>query len=218
MDVIDALRTRNSTRAFRPDPVDDAVLWRILDAAREAPSWSNTQPYQLAVASGAACDAIRADMLAAVDSTMPEGEYPLLVEYPTPLKERRHATGYGLYAALGIAREDRAARAAQFRKNFAFFDAPTVMFLFAHDALGVYAVLDAGIFLEALMVSATALGVQTCAQAALASFPQVVRKHFDVPAGYKLLCGLSLGYASDDVVNTYRPARLDVDGLLIKPR
>src|SRR5262245_39387393 len=66
MDVVTALKTRSSIRAFKRDPVDDAVLRRVLDAAREAPSWSNTQPYLLALANGARCDALRADMLNAV--------------------------------------------------------------------------------------------------------------------------------------------------------
>ncbi len=218
MDVLEAMRKRNSTREFKPDPVDEATLRAILDAAREAPSWSNTQPYLVAMAGGARCDALRADMLAAYDTAVPDGDYPLLVEYPSPLRERRHATGYGLYAALGIAREDRAARAEQFRKNFSFFGAPAVMFLFAHDALGVYSVLDAGLFLEALLLAATAVGVSTCAQAALAGFPDVVRRHFRVPERYKLLCGVSLGYAVEGRVNAYRPERLSVDELLIEPK
>ena len=218
MDVVEALRKRNSTRAFRPDPVPDDVLRAILDAAREAPSWSNTQPYLIAMASGPKCAALRHDMLDAFDTKVPDGDYPLLVEYPTPLRERRHATGFGLYDKLGIAREDKPARAMQFRKNFAFFDAPAVLFLFAHDALGVYSVLDAGIYLGAILLAATNVGVQTCSQAALASFPDVVRKHFDVPERYKLLCGVALGYAADDVVNSFRPARLSVEQMTIPPR
>ena len=42
---IDALlRRRTSIRAFRRDPVDGAVLERIITGALQSPSWSNTQP------------------------------------------------------------------------------------------------------------------------------------------------------------------------------
>jgi nitroreductase len=218
MDLLTALANRSSIRAFKPDPVDEARLLRLLEAAGEAPSWSNTQPYLVAVANGALCEAVRKDMLAAADSRVPEGEYPIPLEYPTPLKERRQATGYGLYGVLGIERSDRPARAEQFRKNYAFFGAPVVMFLFCHEALGHYSVLDAGIWLQSLMLAATADGLGTCAQAALASYPDVVRKHFDVPAGYRLLCGLALGHPADDPVNRFRPARLPVEELLIPAR
>lgn len=217
MDVVTALRTRSSIRAFKPDAVDDAIVRRVLDAAREAPSWKNTQPYRLAVATGARCDALRQEMLAAIDTRVPEGDFSMQLDYPAPLKERTQATGYGLYAALGIAREDREARAAQFRKNWAFFDAPVAMFLFTHAALREWAVLDAGLFLEALMLAATSEGLGTCAQASLGSFPDVVRRHFEVPAEYRLLCGIAVGYAADDPVNAFRPARLSVDEILLPP-
>jgi nitroreductase len=217
MDVVTALRTRSSIRAFKPDPVDDATLRRVLDAAREAPSWKNTQPYRLAVASGEKCEALRAEMLAAIDSRVPDGDFSMIIEYPPPLKERTQATGYGLYAKLGIQREDREARAVQFRKNWAFFGAPVVMFLFVHDALREWAALDAGIYLEALMLAATNEGLGTCPQASLGTFPDIVRKHFEVPPSYKLLCGIALGYAAEDVVNTFRPARLSVDEILLSP-
>jgi nitroreductase len=212
------VRARSSVRAFASTPVTDAQVERVLELAGEAPSWSNTQPYRVAVANGPACDALRKDMLHAADTRIPEGEYPMLFEYPSPLKERRHATGYGLYAALGIAREDREGRAAQFRRNYAFFDAPCVLFLFAHEGLGDYAVLDAGLYLQTMLLAAQALGLATCAQAALAGYPDVVRAHFDVPAHHKLLCGVALGYAADAPVNAFRPARQPVSALRIPPR
>ncbi len=43
MDVIEAIKTRRSIRSFRPDPVSDKDLTIIMEAARWAPSWANTQ-------------------------------------------------------------------------------------------------------------------------------------------------------------------------------
>ena len=43
MDVIEAIKTRRSIRNFRPDPVSDKDLTIIMEAARWAPSWANTQ-------------------------------------------------------------------------------------------------------------------------------------------------------------------------------
>lgn len=211
------LRGRSSCRAFTGAVREDQIE-RVLALAAEAPSWSNTQPYLVAVANGPACDALRHDMLEASDTRVPSSEVPLLIEYPPPLKERRRATGHGLYAALGIAREDHDARARQFRRNYAFFDAPCVLFLFAHDALGAYAALDAGLYLQTLLLAARAVGLASCAQAALAAYPDVVRRHFDVPERYTLLCGVALGTAADVPVNRYRPARLPPSALRLDPR
>ncbi len=43
MDVLDAIRDRRSIRRFDGRPIDDATLETILEAARWAPSWANTQ-------------------------------------------------------------------------------------------------------------------------------------------------------------------------------
>ncbi len=218
MDVLAALRARRSIRAFRPDPVDATLLRQILEGAREAPSWSNTRPYLVAIATGERLEAIRAGMLAAVDAGVPTPEHAFPTDYPSPLRERRQATGYGLYATLGIDKRDLAGRQHQLRRNFAFFDAPAVMFLYVHEALGTWAVLDCGAFLQALLLQATALGLGTCAQATAGAYPEVVARHFAVPDRYRLMCGVAVGYSADAPVNTFRPEHAPVDELLIAAR
>ena len=49
MDLLHALRTNGSVRAFEPDPVDDATLHRILDTARFAPNGGNKQGWHVVV-------------------------------------------------------------------------------------------------------------------------------------------------------------------------
>jgi nitroreductase len=49
VDLIDALRTTGAVREFRPDPVPDAVLARVLDTARFAPSGGNRQGWRVVV-------------------------------------------------------------------------------------------------------------------------------------------------------------------------
>ena len=49
MDVFNCIRTRRTVRDFKPDPVPDAIIHKILQAARWAPSSSNTQPWHFIV-------------------------------------------------------------------------------------------------------------------------------------------------------------------------
>ncbi|MEM3466786.1 MAG: nitroreductase family protein, partial [Candidatus Jordarchaeales archaeon] len=49
MDFYEVVRTRRSIRSYKPDPVPDEVLKRVLDAARIAPSGSNRQPWRFIV-------------------------------------------------------------------------------------------------------------------------------------------------------------------------
>ena len=53
MDVFEAMKARRSCRSFRPDPVDEAVLDRILEAATWAPSPMNAQPWEFVVVTDA---------------------------------------------------------------------------------------------------------------------------------------------------------------------
>ena len=49
MDVYECLRTRRTVREFKPDPVSDESLGKLLSAARWAPSSRNQQPWRLVV-------------------------------------------------------------------------------------------------------------------------------------------------------------------------
>lgn len=49
MDLAAAMRTTGAVRTFRPEPVDDGTVARILELARFAPSGGNRQPWRVAV-------------------------------------------------------------------------------------------------------------------------------------------------------------------------
>jgi nitroreductase len=49
MDMLETIKNRRSIRKYKPDPVDDKTLETILDAARLAPSWANTQCWKFVV-------------------------------------------------------------------------------------------------------------------------------------------------------------------------
>jgi nitroreductase len=236
-ELSDLLASRRSIRDFRPDPVPTDVLADILSDAAQAPSWSNTQPYRLAIASGDRRDRLAAALCQRFDAALvarkggwrskvglllrgglPDGDFRVDLPYPADLVPARRATGFGLYKLLGIAREDHVARDAQMRRNFEFFGAPTVIFVFVHGGLRQFAALDAGIWLQSFMLAAHARGLGTCAQGALATWGGPVRAEFDVPATHKLICGVALGYPSDAPVNAYNPGRLEAAQLNLTPR
>ncbi|HZA24327.1 MAG TPA: nitroreductase family protein [Dehalococcoidia bacterium] len=49
MEVYECIRTRRTTREFKPDPVPEEVVYKILQAARWAPSSGNSQPWHFIV-------------------------------------------------------------------------------------------------------------------------------------------------------------------------
>ncbi len=206
------MQARYSCRAFKPDSVPKGVIESILDTARHTASWNNVQPWQVIVTSGAETDRFRKALLEEVRSGKPGPDLDWPEAYPDELGERRRTCGYALYNAVGIAREDRAARGRQSMRNFELFDAPHVAILHTPKILGAYGALDAGGFLTAFMSAATAQGLGTIAQAAVAGYPAVIRRQFGIGEDRLILCAISFGYAdTEHPVNNYRTEREPVE-------
>lgn len=230
-DFSEFVRSRRSIRSFKPDPIPEDLLNRILEDAKWGPSWTNTQPYFLAIASGDKVKRISEKYLQLFDDSLdaqhgkrfaklkmfltgkgkPDGDYKTYLPYPEELKPYRNKTGKDLYALLGIGREDRKARDAHWRKNFEFFGAPTVIFVFVHDGLKQFAAQDAGIMEQTLMLSAHANGLGTCPQGAIPTWASPVRAEFDIPKNYKFITAIAIGYPDESLINTFNPGRRDID-------
>lgn len=232
----DFVASRRTTRDFLPTPVPQELIDKLLTDAMTAPSWSNTRPYLVATAQGEVRDRISKDFLARWEQAskalgggflakaklfitrygLPTSDYKVNRVYPKELQPRSARVGAELYALLGIDRKDQKARQAQWARNYEFFGAPVSFFIFTHSGLGEYSVSDAGLFMQNLMLSAHAHGLGSCAQGASAVWADAVRKEFEVPKGYKLLCGIALGYPSDHKVNGFGADRLPISDIKLK--
>jgi nitroreductase len=193
--------------------VDRAVIEDILDAARYAPSGANTQPWQVAVVSGAKKHTLEQKLEAAfrngVEARMDYHYYP--TEWSEPYKSRRVACGLQLYLALQIGREDKQRRRDLWAANYRAFDAPAVLFFFLDASLQTGSYLDCGMFLQSIMLAALDKGLATCPQAALAEYPLIVKEELGYPETSILVCGMALGYEDRDAaINQYRVPRAQV--------
>ena len=205
---------RRSTRAYLPTPVADALLHEVLVQARLAPSGANLQPGAFVQVRGAVREALSADLVAAWQHGRTEAEDYSYFPQPLPhsLRRRQVAAAQAMYGALGVARDDRAGRDAQFARNFQFFDAPVALIVtIAHD-MGSGCYMDLGMTLYGLMMAAQAKGLSTCAIGALASYPNLIRSHLGLDASSHIVCGMALGYADPEApVNQTQTTRCALD-------
>ena len=203
MHVHDALMSRHSCRRFLPNPVPDAALHRILKAAGQAPSGHNTQPWKVYVVRGTTKDRLTDRALAASEgrtsmkASDPEFDY-YPVEWFEPYLSRRRATGFGLYGALGIGRDDKQARTDQMNRNYRFFDAPVGLFITFSRRLSVGTFMDVGMFIQSILAGARGEGLDTCGQVAWCDHHAMIREELGIDADELLACGMSLGYADKD--------------------
>jgi nitroreductase len=209
MDFETVIRTRFSARMFRSDPVPEGTLERILQLAQQTPSWCNCQPWQLVITRGEGTRRFREAISAhARSGAKPQPDFAFPAAYLGEYRERRKVCGVQLYESLQIGREDRDRAAQQALENFNLFGAPHTAIVTSEEALGVYGLLDCGLYVQSFMLAARNFEVDSIAQAALASYPDFVRAHFNLPANRKLVCGISFGYAaSDHPIHSYRTER-----------
>ncbi|MEY3890001.1 MAG: hypothetical protein RLY62_183 [Actinomycetota bacterium] len=236
--ISEFLASRRSTRDFLPTPVPNEILDQILTDALTAPSWSNTRPFKVAIATDEVRDRISNEFLSrwSVLSQimrrglknklrliysrygLPTSNRSIVKPYVAELRPRAQRVGKELYELFGVKRGDRTARDAQWGKNYSFFGAPVELFIYIHKSLHIYAASDAGLMMENLMLSAHAHGLGTCAQGAVNIWDDVIRREFDISKDYRLLCGLAIGYPSNSPVNSFQAHRIDVSEMVVKPK
>lgn len=217
-------QSRRSTRDFLDTPIDSALLEQILNDGVTAPSWSNTRPFMVAIAQGEQRDRISKSLVERLQASaeLPgqgaNPDFTHVIPYPDGLVERSQRVGKGIYDTLGIDRADKAARFRFLERNYEFFGAPVALFFFSHRGLDRFGTLDLGLYMQTVMLAAKVNGLGTCAQGYLGNYPDIIRAEFDVSDDYALVCGMSIGYASDHPINSWQAERLAMDELLVQPK
>ena len=206
MNVSEAVERRQSIRAFTDEPVGDELLADLLTKSSHAPSGGNVQPWRIYVVNGESMNRFREFIVERQPGAPAYDIYPPGLH--EPYRSIRFKNGEQLYAAIGIEREDKPGRLAQFAKNLDFFGAPAALFCFIDRAMGPPQWSDLGMFLQTFMLLAQEAGVDTCAQEAWAVHEPAVMEFAGVPEELRLFCGMAIGHADrDDPINDWRSER-----------
>jgi nitroreductase len=216
MNAIDCITGRSSVRAFRPDPVPRELLLEVIEAARWAPSYKNTQPWEVAILSGDKKAALSELLLKKL-----ENRDPITPDLTTPknwpeaeqkridhlIQSRQEATGIDLSAPENVLRSRRA--------NFRFYNAPHGIFLFQDNSLTEWSLFDLGLFAQNLMLSARAKGLGTVPQAFLTDYAKEVKEFLGLAESKRLVLGISIGYPDpESPANAMRSDRTEASELI----
>lgn len=213
--VTNAVLGRVSTRAFLPRRVERETVEEILELASRAPSGGNLQPWHVDVLAGEALEELKAAVRTSL-AARPAGEGLEFAVYPSPLPEpwrsRRFQSGEALYETIGIPHGDKAARLAQFARNYDFFGAPVGLFFSVGRLFDRPQWAHLGMFIQTLMLLAEERGLATCPQEAWAAVHETVAEHIALPPERILYCGMALGYADEAApVNRWRTQRAPLE-------
>ncbi len=213
MPLENSIKRRTSVRAFLDRPVNRVTVETILEEARWSPSGNNLQPWKVIAVSGAArsavCQLAKADLNQGDVNNCPGDAYPIRPEpLPEPYASRRIDLGADMFALLGVARADKAARHAWSLDNLDFFGAPVGIFFVIDRIMGHGQWASLGMFMQSVALAATAADLGTCFQEAWAPHRQNLHAHFKLDSNEILYCGMALGWPNASApINLFRPDR-----------
>lgn len=206
----EVIRSRQSIRQFLSKPVEKEVLREILQDAQYTPSNCNTQPWDVHIVSGEKKEELSKALINAFEKEQFSPDFTFDTnDFYDRYAERQKEQGKTYYEALGIAREDQEGRHKGVLRNFEFFNAPHVAFLFM-PSVGdnVRVASDIGMYAQSFLLSLTARGIGSIPQTILGMSADTVRQLLGVPDDMKLLFGISFGYPDKEAkANSFRMGR-----------
>lgn len=213
MELLEGIETRRSFRAFKSTPIPEEIMTKILKATSNSPSYTNTQPWEVAVVSGNKREELSKILYQLADSEATSNpDLPLPETWPPELETRSKEHGARRFRVLGIERENEQQRKELRLMNFEFYGAPCVLFLFMDRTLGSWSIFDMGLFVQNLILAAHSFGLGSCLQAALADYPDAIRQFLGMPETKQLVIGISIGYPDHEArINSYRSVKLSPD-------
>ena len=200
MEFDDVIRTRRSIRGFLPKPVPRALIRELLELAMRAPSSMNTQPWHFYVVAGAVLDRIRAGNVERNLAGVPHSrEFRLGPAYEGVHRDRQVGIAKQLFAAMGIARDDKAARQDWVLRGFRQFDAPvSIVITYDRSIHGSdIAPFDCGGVVNCLVNAAWARGLGCVINSQGIMQSPVVRAEAGIPDDQVIQTCVAMGWPDD---------------------
>ena len=206
MTVTEAMNTRSSIRAFKSDKVDRALLMEIFELAARTPSWGNTQPWEVFVATGDTLQRIKnryRDNYA--NGIIASPETPRPAEWSEAAVARREQLQPDMLRDCGDA-------VKQFgHLNQVMFNAPAVIYICMDSVLSEWSLYDIGAYSQSIMLTATELGLGTIPAITLTHFPDILHNELQIPKNLKVTIGIAIGYPdTQNDINNFVSARSPV--------
>jgi len=210
MDLLKAIKERKSIRAFRPDPVPKERIEEILKLSIHAPSAINLQPWEFIVVSGEEKERLSRRLLRAY-------------------KEKQIACGPGNVKPLPKTYGKRGAKTLELMKPFFeemrvdinqyinegscnFYGAPVAILLCLDDSFPNARLVDIGIALGYLVLTAHEFGLATCPIGLIVAYEDEIKDLLNIPENKNVSIGVALGYPNSNIpINRFKSQRDDLE-------
>ena len=217
MDVLEAVASRYSCRAFLPTPVPEKIVRDIVERAARAPSAGNMQPWRVYAHRRQAGRGIESAAGAAHGDRTAERRghrlHDLSGAADRALSRPAASRSASCSTSRSVCREKTSRRAIrQYSRNYQFFGAPVALFFAREKAHGPAQWADIGGYLQTVALLARGFGLHTCPQQAWVSFHRTVRVFLNLPDHLMIYSGMAVGYEDAAApINSWRSPREPLD-------
>lgn len=214
MELHKAIENRRSIRKFKPQSVPRETIETIIKKALWAPSWGNSQPWEIVAADGAVLEEFKKqNRQAMLDNMESKPDIDTPKSWPEPLISRYKEVGKSVLGALEIGRGDKQGRLQYYGAMNSLFDAPTLLMFVAKKELYLeYTMLDCGLLIQNICLLAEEQGLGTCLLAAAINYPEIAHRLLAIPEDRRLIVGMAIGWPDREAaVNNFERKRAALD-------
>lgn len=212
MEFKEVVNKRHSVRKFKADKISADVLEDIVRTAERTPSWENSQPWNVYIATGETLKQIK-EVWAGKYADKIKGSPDMPTGHRTNFSERSQKSMEDFMADVGVFSGDP--ELTDFLKaNELLFNAPALVYLTLGKGHTSWPVYDLGAFGMTLMLAAKEQGIDSIPAYEIVKFPAELRPLLSVPEDQEIIMGIALGYAEDDKLNEYVSSRLPLESIL----
>jgi len=214
MEFEKVVQSRHSVRDFSEHDVESELIRKIVELAQRAPSWVNSQPWKVYVATGDSLEQIKtnyqqqeqAEVKAAPDfPTMHRDDWSSATQ--ANMKQWRHEIVHH-FPNFDEAHEQMTAASSNLNH------APAILYLTIPKNSSNWSIFDAGSFAQTIMLAAKDQGLDTIPTYNSVRYPKILREILNIPTAETIVVGIELGYSKYTLINTYRSPRVPVDDIL----
>ena len=204
------MQLRHSARVFLSKPIPEETLKEIISTALLTPSWANSQPWHIYVASGKTLEEIRNGYITN-NKEGKKGYSDLQYGNRTAFSEKCQKNMGNVKEKLSkILKSEN--QNELWEANHILFKAPTMVYITVPKKRVDFCIFDAGAIEMSIMLSAMDQGVDSVAAYHSIKYPDILRKYMNIPDDEDIVMGIALGYEDkNNILSQIRTERMSLD-------
>jgi len=210
MDVRETIYQRRSIRAFTSKPVSKKALLHLLDAAIQAPSARNMQPWQFMVITGKARDRLVHRLTSRYAEELAQGIQPPAMDLAEPFQSRVRRLMEALQPFA-----DQEPHFDLMQGSLHFYGAPAVILLCLDKSLPADRLFDLGAAVQNLLLLAASQGLGTCVIGIVLRYRDLILEELQLPADVNPVMTLAVGFPdAAHPITAFKSGRQDLSDFL----